>query len=523
MFQRRSADNTNTSSWILLLIIAAASLIFYFLMSFYTSPHLDDLHYAYPYRHWLLGEGEFPGIEPWLRTIRAHFYGINGRLGDKLLIGYILMPKWLSASITSLSTVGFMLLAAYIATGNCRRHSLLSTALVVALILSLPWYDTMFLNCMAVNYIIAALLGMAALAIYFRAPEIIGRHPCMKCMTAFAIGFLAGSWHECFTFIFAPGLIAYPLFVRRINSMQRAVLTGGILGGIFILCNPGFWNRYDNQMHLMTMKNAVWVLYYANASLALFIAYPICLSIKRIRRRYTRQDLGIMTTCVIALALNILIFISNLSLPRVLWFGMAGGYIGLAVILRPFSPGKRLRLLSYIVVLGGVIFCLLHFIAAVVLQRKIDMEYKTVIGMYRKSEDGTVFYTEKASKEIEFLTLARPFYDQFQGWHTDAGTDTFYRKADELLQLVPVELRDFQPQKAMLLNKDEGIYLYKGLYVVDACVTPYKRYHHVFTKGKNNTRERILSVCHKFRTEDGRLWYYLQMPNREVLDSPRIQ
>lgn len=523
MIAPRKTLTRHSNSWIPFTIIVTASLVFYFLIAFFTSPQLDDLHYAYPYRHWLLGEGEFPGVEPWMKTIRAHFYGINGRLGDKLLIGYILLPKWISATITSLCTVGFMVLAAFVATGSLRRYALLSTAIVVALILSLPWYDTMFLNCMVVNYILAAFFGMTALAVYFRSPERISRHKYLKYTAALFAGFLAGSWHECFTFIIAPGLLIYPFFVKRINGMQRAVLAGGILGGIFIVCNPGFWHRYDNQMYLMTMKDAVWVLYYANLSLSFLILYPIFMLTKRLRRRYTRVELGIMTTCSIAMILNILIFISNLSLPRVLWFGIITGYIGLGVTLRPFNPGKKLRTISTIAVWGGIVFCLAHFAAAAFQQYKIDKEYKHVIELYRTSMDGTVFFTEKSSKDVSFLALNRPFYDQFRGWHIDAGTDMFYRKSGEYLQLVPAELKGFAPEKAEILNRDQGIYLYKGCCVVDAEVTPYSRSHKLITTAADGTRDSEWAICHRFKTADGHVWYYIDTTDCESLESPSIR
>ncbi len=500
----------------ILAVLIVTSLVYYFLMTLFTSPHIDDLHYSYPYRHWLLGEGEFPGFEPWWRTIKAHFFGINGRLGDKLLLGFLLLPKWVAASIASFCTVGFMILASYIATGNIRKHTWLSTAIIIALILSLPWYDSMFLGCMTVNYIMASFWGTAALALYFRKTTLTSedRRRKLKYAGAVLLGFLAGSWHECFTFIIAPGLLIFPFFEKRLTKLQICVLSGGILGGIFIISNPGFWMRYDNQMHLMTMKKAILILDYANASLSFLVLFPVFMAIKKLRHRYTRKEAGIMTACFIAFILNIIIFLSNLNLPRVPWFGMILGYIGLGLILSPFRPAKPISVPCRIIVTGATLFCLVHFFVTVITQYKVDREYREIISLYRSSGDGTVFYTETASKNIPWIALARPSSDQFHGWRIDSGTDTFYKQAQIYLQLVPEELKDFSISDAEPVNETEGIYLYKGNFVTDAEKTLFIRWRKVkFTTPEGDTYVLTL-LCHRFTTSDGRTWYYF-LPDKD--------
>lgn len=493
--------------------LVAACLIFYFLMSLFTPPQPDDLHYAHAYRHWLLGEGAFPGFDPWWQMIKAHFNGINGRLGDKLLIGYLLLPKWLAAAITSVASTGFMLLAAYISTGNLRRHAMLSAAVIMALILCLPWYDTMFTGCMTVNYTLGIFIGLAALAIYWWPCATEGpRHNRLKLTGALLLGFIAGSWHECFTFIMAPGLLAYPLFVRRrLNRLQWAVLAGGVLGGIFIICNPGFWTRYDNQMHLMTSaSDAIWILYYANISLLLPVLLPISMAVRRLRRRYTNEEIGIMTACAVALCLNVVIFVSNLSFPRVMWYGMTTGIIGLATLAKPFTPGKGLAAVCKVAVCVTASFTIAHMACAAVWQYKLNREYRTIIGLYRQSADGTVFFTQKAAESVPLIAMSRPYHTQFQSWRLDAGKDTFYKQAHMYLQLVPEELRGFRPESAKLINPKQGIYIFRGYAVADGLLTPCRRWQRIHTTCADGTQRHGLSLCHRFRTPDGHTWYYIQ-------------
>lgn len=505
-------------STVLLAALIGAAVVFYFLMSYFTSPQLDDLHYGYPYRHWLLGEGDFPGFEPWWRTIKAHFLGINGRFGDKLLIGFLLLPKWISASLATVSTVGFMVMAAYLATGSLRKFPWLATTVIIALILCLPWYDTMFLGCMTVNYIMATFWGLAALCLYFRRTTFSDKHRTLKLAGAFIVGFFAGSWHECFTFIIAPGLLLYPLFVKKLSKPQISVLAGGILGGIFIVSNPGFWMRYNDQMHIVNMKNASMIFYYANFSLIYLVAYPLFMAIKRLRRRYSRSEKGLMLTCFIALILNVVIYLSNLSLPRVPWFGMTLGIVGLGLILTPFRAGKKLAYISKTVVSCGVIFCVAHFCVAAATQFKVDKEYKEVIALYRASTDGTVFYTINSPYDTPWIALSRPFYDQFCYWHTDAGTDTFYKKAHVYLQLVPEALKEFSTDEAKLVNARQGIYLYKGYCVVDADKTPYKRWRTLKITSAEGSNSTNTLLCHKFHSADGHLWYYIQTDGKIASD-----
>lgn len=340
---------------LLLPAVLIACVIFYFLMTLFTQPHIDDLKYTIDYRHWLLGEADFPGIRPWWEMVKAHFMGINGRLGDKLLIPFLWLPGWGKGLIAAFATVGFFWQAAAVAATDVRRHPYVSTSVILALVLCLPWQDTMFLGCMTVNYVIGLYFSMLALAIFFREeselkvertisqPPVHSPQLYFRFLLALITGFLAGAWHECFTFIVAPGLLLYPLFVHRLSRQQWCVLIGGILGGLFIVCNPGFWVRYEGQMHAFSMKSWTLLFSYANFSLLLIPFYLAAVFLPRLRSLYTRRRLGIMTTCFLALLLNILIFISDLSLPRVMWFGIVMGIIGLAVF---FSPWLRSILVS---------------------------------------------------------------------------------------------------------------------------------------------------------------------------------
>ena len=498
------------------IVIFAASIVFYFLMTLFTSPHLDDLQYGVPYRKWLLGEASFPGLDPWWTTIKSHFYGINGRFGDKLLLGFILLPKWIQAFIASFSTVGFYIFASRLATTKILDYPYLSAALTIALIICLPWFDSLFLACMIVNYILASFFGLAALLIYFRPPQPPETSKILKYTGCVILGFLAGSWHEGFVFVVAPGMVIYLFVIKKLTSVQLCILIGGVAGAIFILCNPGFWVRYDNQMHFMTMKEAGMIFSYANISLGILILVPLFLSVKSLRRKYSKSDVGILITAFIALLLSLVIYSSNLGLPRALWFGIILGIVAIGVLLRPFKPSSRIFTVLKGAVWVGIIFVMTHFVVAGIEQYNVDKEFKEVIGLYRKSDDGTVFYSRKASGHRPWLALGLPYYDQFEGWKIDAGIHTFYKKKEIRLSIVPEELKDFSISHAQPVNTSEGIYQYKGYYLSDSRINGNRRWKLVEVTTSDGHKTRLNVLSHRFKDSEGRLMNYLDLSQEKM-------
>ncbi len=496
--------------------------IYIFLMALFT-PHVgDDLKYPLAYNSYLIGESEFPGFGEWWEGIRIHFLSVNGRSGDKLLIGYLLLPQAIQALFAATGAAAMLISCCRLAFSKISSYAYSCMAMLVTIMLLMPWYDTMFVGCMLLNYAVGGGIALTALSLYFRPCKPWRKLRGLQYVLLVTLGFFAGSWHEGFTFITAPGILIC-LIMRRLSRTQAFVLAGLILGGIFIICNPGFWYRYEHKMQIFSMSDATSIFYISNMALLTLLAYPIVVIFPKLRKRYTSTDRDIMLTAMFAVIANAFIFVSNLSFPRVLWYGNLIGFIGLGCFLKVYSPRKILRLMLKFAVIAATIFCLAHETVCVIWQIKLDKEYKEVINLYRESPDGTVFYTQKASETLPWITLDRPSYQQFYGWRIDQWIPEFYRNSDEQLHVVPKELQDFNPQDAKVLNAQQKIYQYNGRYVVDASALSFKRTRSVFSTGKDNKRESYSMVCHKFRTEDGRLWYYLQTPDEEVLDSPRIQ
>ena len=508
-FEEIKKRSSNVSVYPSLIILTVCTFIYLFLMTMFTSAKIDDLYYTYAYRHWLLGEGEFPGLSPWMDTIKAHFLTVNGRFGDKLLIGYLLLPKWLDALIASATSIGFMLFGVRIALGSPQRHPILATLLVVAFIICLPWWDSMFLGCMAVNYILASFWGLWALAIYFRPTKDPHHNVVATYAGALLLGFLAGSWHECFTFIVAPGLILYPFITKRLSKLQLCILIGGILGAVFIISNPGFWVRYDNQMHFLSMRDSMYILEFCNLSLLFLVLFPILICFKKTRQLYTRRDIGIMSACVIALPINIVIFSSNLGLPRALWFGVILGLIGLAILAKPIKLTRIQRVVSLEFTWALVFFCIIHFAVTVHAQYRIDREFKEVTTRFHDSADGIIFYDEVATKDVPWLALNRPSDNQFYSWRIDNGIMAFYKNNEMALQLVPTVLRDFDPNNAILVDSIIGLYNYAGYYVLDGNNIKPGRWTYI-NFDPMDTKEPTRKMSHRFRDRNGHEWVYLR-------------
>lgn len=504
-------------------IAAVLFFVYVFLMALFT-PHVgDDLKYPLTYNNYLIGESGFPGFGAWAEGIRVHFLSVNGRSGDKLLIGYLLLPQAIQALLAAIGATAMLISCCRLAFSKISSQAYFSMTMLVALTLLMPWYNTMFVGCMLLNYVVGGGIAMTAISLYFRPCKPWIRFRGLQYVLLFTSGFLAGSWHEGFTFIIAPGILICLIMRRRLSRSQFFILAGLISGGIFIISNPGFWYRYEHKMQVFSMADATSVFYISNLALLTLAAYPIAVIFPKLRKKYTATDRDIMLTAMLAVISNTFIFVSSLNFPRVLWFGNLIGFVGVGCFLKVYLPGKILRGILKFSVIAATIFCLVHEAVSIIWQIKLDREYKEVIRLYRNSPDGTVFFTQKAAESLPWITLDRPSYQQFLGWRIDQWIPEFYRNSDEPLHLVPEDLQDFNPRRAEILNKTQKIYRYNGRCVVDANTLPFKRERWVTSGSDDGSRQKFSTVCHRFRDRDGRLWYYLQTPDGEVLDSPTIQ
>lgn len=489
--------------------------IFFFLMTYFTPLFTDDLSYSYYYKDWLLGRESFPGLEPWIRMIKTHFMGINGRFGDKLLIGYLILPKFVQAFLASIAGLAMVTGACKLAFGKISAHPVLSMGTLLAIAMLMPWNDTMWQGCMIVNYVMGGALGMWALYLFFRPVKVGPRFRILKYAGVLFLGFLAGSWHECFSFIMVPGILVYLICVRKLDKIQFLMFAGLFLGGVFIISNPGFWLRYNNSMRVMGMHHADMIFQYANIGLLIVLLCPLLLAIPSARKHYSVADRYILVAAAASMILNTFIFLSNLDMPRALWYGLLVSLTGIGISVRPLYGKRVSRNIIRIVVGMATVFFIVHAVVCVIWQIRLKREYDDIVRQYMKSPYGEVFNDQKAAESLPWIALGRTSYLQFRTWRIDHGVAPFYKKKGELLHVVPVTLESFSPSESRRLPGEDEMYIFHNEVVASPIDGRIMRWRKIVCEDKEGRKTAFFVVVQRFHDKEGNAWEYWAIRNAE--------
>ncbi|MDE6669753.1 MAG: hypothetical protein K2K26_08750 [Muribaculaceae bacterium] len=214
----------------LLIISLGLSLVYYW----YVVPAGDDLGYAC-----IVGGAE-PYSVPWWKygvwCVR-HWLYVNGRWGNYILPLVAEAPRWLRAMLGAAGATG-MCWAAVRCAGL--KRGWLPVALVAALWLALPWWDSFFLYACNTNYVWASLFMLGSVLLITNS-----REPSYMPWWMYLIAFVGGCGHEAG---------ALPLIIGYTGCMwlNRHIPTGGerrlaicfCLGAAFTICSPALWSRF---------------------------------------------------------------------------------------------------------------------------------------------------------------------------------------------------------------------------------------------------------------------------------------
>ena len=141
--------------WGIIAMVTIAHILVYSIMP-YTC---DDFWYMTPLRDYCMGiDTSFPANGLW-ECWKYHYESDNIRLANVVFTFTLLIPK-IFPSIMSGILVGVMLWLSSRLSGLSWRNPLLLGVLALMLTFMLPWYEEMFTQCFALNYIWSTALSL---------------------------------------------------------------------------------------------------------------------------------------------------------------------------------------------------------------------------------------------------------------------------------------------------------------------------------------------------------------------------
>ncbi|MDE7189618.1 MAG: hypothetical protein K2N96_05695 [Muribaculaceae bacterium] len=378
--------------WQWLLIISLGLSLVYYL---YVVPAGDDLGYAR-----VVGGAE-PYSVPWWKygvwCVR-HWLHVNGRWGNYILPLVVESPQWLRALLGAAGAVGMCLLAVICAR---LKRGWLPVALIAAIWLLMPWWDSFFLYACNVNYVWPSVFMLGTVLL-------ITRNDASKDYTPwwmYAVAFIGGCGHEAGALPLVIGYIGYMWLNRRIpEGGERRLALCFCFGLAFTLCSPALWSRFltatgggipdDTPLWLFLKSDAI--------AGVLWIMMTVCGCTSAGRYSLTvmlRSRAGIFALATLPAAA---ISVVSGVVGRSGWYAELFALISLAAWCgeRLTRPRRGLGLLIAAVTvlqLGTVAWW----------QRLLGMEHRQFIGIYLCSPDGMADMQPIPDDAQPLLTLWR--------------------------------------------------------------------------------------------------------------------
>lgn len=447
----------------------------------------------------------------------AHYFGINGRIGDKLILWLLAdVPKWCIAFISGVAAMSMFYFGSLTAFGSIRKHPLKSCVLTGAIICCMPWFVSMFLTNMVLNYLWGT--GIAAIIVWFfvrpRKLSMAGN------IGIFILSFIVSGWHEACSLPLLGGGIIFMLINRHNNPRIRYIIMIGILAGVlFTLTSPGFWlrkNMLEHNDNIITQPLGIMlrgIIGGINIGLIVWII-PLLAGIRKWRESIGRLTLAFGCMACVGMAIAIGIYFATYYTLRVFWYADMLALIAIGMLFAQLAaplPVVLRRISGYAIML----FVVLHLWVSIDRQHRIAAEYEDIIGEYAASEDGTVFYDYSGYGYGSPLNLrkAQIFALNTEYRYGYNYITEFYRNDSLAISIVPTELRDFDMKR---WPKGKNVAIFNGLAVSnDTSLThTEERIIHPFYHYADGRAGAVRTLLNPFRAKDGTQLYYFEIDVR---------
>jgi len=388
--------NKNGAVCLMLILIALGSGI----LDYFVPDMGDDLRFRY-----FLGLDDY--VFPDRRTlsfILGHMVGCNGRIFDFLgpVIIYML-PRVLASVVMGLMSGLFFYSIVKVSDIPEKSFTTLKTVTITAVMLLMPWWDSMFMRVCQFNYMWGTAFCLLFIYYFFKKGIKSGR--CIKVML-FMLGVFAGGTHEqsglAMTSVF--GALIMMRYIK-IESGQRRLLMAGLVAGTFIaLSSPAIWIRVGKEIVRAPFLSLVATSF--PVMTAMLVVVCICLLWER-GRAFIKT--GLHTSWGVLAGVSI---VSGL-------IGVVSGIPGrtgflsetcAVIVLVQMGLGLEWsikRLPAILITVSCFMLVTVHFVVSINAQSTLYKEFEDVKREYIKSADGIVYYDFTTRYDVSPVTLYR--------------------------------------------------------------------------------------------------------------------
>lgn len=180
---------------------------------------LDDYWYSSMLYDYIEKQTEAIPLNEIFETWRYHWNTDNGRFANFFYVPFLIIPRWIGATLGSLCLVYFFYAGIRLFRFNWQNNGLVSVY-VFMFSLMLPWYDSIFGLCYQFNYLFSTALSVFTIFFFI---ENCNSNECNIYKVLF-VGILLGAWHEAFSIPLLIGIFFAIIFDRTYRTKSSFIL-----------------------------------------------------------------------------------------------------------------------------------------------------------------------------------------------------------------------------------------------------------------------------------------------------------
>lgn len=392
--------------WLLLLFTAAIG-VFLIGMPKYTDDYwflrnLSEWYYSQGIADATEGGNIFKAGMPWREVFQTQYelwkYD-NVRLGNQLVVFFLLLPKWVGSGISLLAWIYTMFISFRMARVDIKCSALVFLAVIMWGVF-VAWSNQMGSMVFQYNYVLATAVSLWLISLLnFWKPDnresSRSRHSAVFSRFAagagcFIVGIIAGWWHEAFSISVFAGLCFLCLLFKECRNYKTFCAMAGLLIGIAILVEAPGTEIRAGGFNLDFKSKIPYIVAY-NLSYYIFLAVVLFVGYKHGWKRLLSDKLVLF--CLINGLIPICISSIIYAEARVTWWSQIIAVIGMMRVLEDYRPrywnSYSKGNLIWLIPLGMLTF--IHLIVADVYVFKIrDYMHKGIMA-FSENPEKTVF------------------------------------------------------------------------------------------------------------------------------------
>lgn len=496
----------------------AALLVSWFIMVVFALPCDDDLVFRYDFHSYLTDGGPFPSLHRLWQQVKYNYFFTNSRSGDQIISLLELCPQWVFAAIYTATVGGIIAMFMRVGSLTLRRNPWRVVAITFIFTFFFPYWDAPLSRAIFWNYFPVVLFALYSLS-FFTRPDAAPKPGWKMSVWLVAAGFLTASWHEQLAISLFIALLVYLMIARNVNRRRLLIISGGVLGGIYHLICPAIYYRMDNDPMLGVFPEWAW-----DTKRALILCFLIFLIgiVALIYRKRHKQPMPKSMPAVWAMwtALPVACVLVSLIFGKGRLFYIPDAFCMAATLCCLPERWKINRYVKGTAVALMIAMTLTHIVAVAVVNARQRQDFKRLIVALQTAENPReVYFDTDYLRYGHWLALERYFGRaiMYSGYFNYVMPR--YYGIDHLISfnIIPEDLRDFDPEKLVKVPSDQGEYYMLGerLIIPDVWQTD-RSFGGMLTASMHDPGRDICVPYGSVRVRDknGRYWFWLNLHHR---------